>query len=95
MKIIIFPLIVGIIFGLIVGIIFGTHAPLWLQGGALVIALLYVNSSYFKNLELGALYPWALIIWFFIGVFIGDISWVFQTEAYKNWEFIRNPFIVK
>ena len=87
MKIIIFPLIVGIIFG--------THTPLWLQGGTLVIALLYVNSSYFKNLELGALYPWALIIWFFIGVFIGDISWVFQTEAYKDWEFIRNPFIVK
>ena len=35
MKIIIFPLIVGIIFG--------THATLLFQGGALVIALFYVN----------------------------------------------------
>ena len=78
---------------LIAGIIVGTQVSLMWQGILLFIAIIYCNSSYVSNLELGAIFVIAMVIWFFIGVAIGDVSYALQTGDYHTWT-IPNPFTV-
>jgi len=45
-------------------------------------------------MEIGALIPLALGLIFFVGVIVGDISYVFQTDSISRMNF-DNPFVVQ
>lgn len=76
----------------VIGIIFGTKMSLALQGGLLILAIMYLNSRAFKRLEIAGFIPLLMIIAFFAGCAIGDISYYIQTNGF-NFDF-SNPFIV-
>lgn len=84
--------IVIILFG-IAGIIVGTNLNLWIQGALFVAIIMYFNSRQFASLEIGALVPYALLSVFIIGMVIGDISYMFQTDVISDLN-LSNPFVV-
>lgn len=78
----------------VAGIIYGTQMSLLWQGGAIVVAILALNiQPWFKEMEI--LIPYIWLIAFVVGLIVGDISYLLQTdfEAINNVD-ITNPFKV-
>lgn len=87
-------MIVGMILSAIGGIIFGTHLPIGFQLVAFFAGIWYLNTDGVRGMEIGAIIPMMIVICFYAGMVIGDISWFIQTDAYHNINWI-NPFVIK
>lgn len=85
-----FGLFLGVI-SFIVGLLVGIHEPLWIQGCAVVGLCLFMNSYYVGSLELGALAYLPLTVFGIIGIIIGDISYIIQTDV-QVWDTIGGWF---
>ncbi len=94
----------GFVFGAItfvVGILAGIHEPLWLQFLFVVAGAFLLNSWYISGLELGALVYVFIYVLGIIGLIVGDISYMIQTDV-EVWDtltgwltFSTDAFIVK
>jgi hypothetical protein len=82
----------GILF--VIGVVVGTQIAIAWQFVAIIIFILYMNSGEVAAMEIGSVLPLILGVSFFGGCLVGDISWLFQTEAW-NTSNIGNPFLVK
>lgn len=77
----------------IIGIAVGTAAPLWAQTLALLVYGMYMMTEKVRRMEMDWLIPFFYGLAFFIGVIIGDISYLIQTD-FISLKGIPNPFIV-
>ena len=77
----------------IVGILIGIHEPLWIQGATAVALCLFMSSWYVGSLELGALAYLPLVVFGIIGILVGDISYIIQTDV-PVWDTITGWFSV-
>jgi len=75
------------------GVIFGTQLEWPWQLAAVFLFYMIMESPYVRSMEIGAILPYIMGIWFLIGVFVGDILWFIQTGAWENFNF-SNPFVV-
>ena len=84
----------GFFFGIITfvaGILMGLQEPLWVQATIWIGACCIMSSWVLGGLELGAM-PYAVIFFFgTIGIIIGDISYMVQTNV-EAWNTITGWF---
>ena len=81
------------LFGIIIfaiSIAVGTSLPLWVG----IIPVLYLGYITTKTDGLGAIVPMVLMIIVFVGLVIGNISYLVQTDYFKDIN-ISNPFVVE
>lgn len=86
----------GFFFGIltfVAGILMGLHEPLWVQALIWIGACCLMSSWFIRGLELGAI---CYVIPFFlgtIGIIIGDISYMIQTDV-EVWNIISGWFSI-
>lgn len=77
----------------VLGVAFGTQVGWPWQLGAVVAFYFIMESPPVRAMEIGAIIPLALGIYFIGGMIIGDISWLVQTWDSSSIEY-TNPFFV-
>lgn len=86
----------GFFFGImtfVAGILMGLQEPLWIQAIIWIGACCLMSSWVIGGLEIGAL-PYAVMFFFgTIGIIIGDISYMVQTNV-EVWSTISSWFSI-
>ena len=87
-----FGLFLGVV-SFIVTLLVGIHEPLWIQGCVVVGLFIFMNSWYINSLELGALAYLPFFVFGLIGLIVGNISYMIQTDV-EVWNTITGWFSV-
>ena len=91
MPVVFFIVLIASGFG---GIAVGTSLGLAWQVAIFAGILVWLQSDSVTRLEVGAIVPMTLGVVFIIGMIIGDVSYMIQSDIISDWN-LTNPFIVK
>ncbi len=79
----------------VLGIMFGTQVDWPWQVAAVFAFYTIMESPMVRSMELGAIIPMVLGVYFLGGMLIGDISWFIQVgHESMHWSMV-NPFVAK
>jgi len=83
-----FPLGICAVIGFVGGIIFGIQFEWTWQLMSIFVWITIISVGPWEEMEV--LFPYIVMICFYVGMIIGDISWFIQTDGSVTFDWINN-----